>query len=137
MPTFADDGGWYQWIPPSYELLGLTASLTFSTLICAVVAGLMPRLVGDEPNPVVGIRTKATLSSPEAWQLAHQAALPFLRRTVRTILAGLCIQVVIGLGAGFDSLPSAMVAVVVCIAAFSILIFAGMKGNAAAKSMQR
>ncbi|WP_458681635.1 SdpI family protein [Prescottella equi] len=121
----------------SSELLGLTASLTFSTLICAVVAWLMPRMVGDEPNPVVGIRTKATMSSPEAWQLAHQAAQPFLHRTVRTIVAGLCIQVVIGFVAGFDSVLSAVAAVVVCIAAFSVLIFAGLKGNAAAKSMPR
>lgn len=36
---------------------GLTAS-TFSTLICAVVAGLMPRLVGDEPNPVEGDKNR-------------------------------------------------------------------------------
>ncbi|KDQ02800.1 hypothetical protein EN35_08295 [Rhodococcus qingshengii] len=49
----------------SPDLLGLTVSLTSSTLILAFVAGLMPRLVGDEPNPVVGIRTKATISSPE------------------------------------------------------------------------
>ena len=33
--------------------------MTSTTLIYAVVAGLVSQLVGDEPNPVVGIRTKA------------------------------------------------------------------------------
>ena len=77
----------------SPDLLGLTVSLTSSTLILAFVAGLMPRLVGDEPNPVVGIRTKATISSPEAWQLAHRIAWPLLRRTAWTAVVGLYMQV--------------------------------------------
>ena len=31
------------------------------------------------PNPGMGIRTTATRSSPEAWQAAHQAAMPFMQ----------------------------------------------------------
>ncbi|WP_442240557.1 SdpI family protein [Rhodococcus sp. TAF43] len=119
------------------ELLGLTISMTSSTLIAAGFAGLMPHLIGDEPNPVMGIRTKATMASHEAWQLAHQVAQPILRRTVWTAVAGLCIQVVIGFVTGFGSLPSAVAATVVCAAAFIVLIAAALKGNAAAKTLSR
>lgn len=117
-------------------MLGLTISLTPSTLLIAFVAGLMPRLVGDEPNSVVGIRTKATMSSPEAWQLAHQVARPFLRRTVWTAVAGLCMQVVIGVVAGFGSVASAVTATAVFLAVCIVLIYAGLKGNTAAKSLR-
>ncbi len=121
----------------SPDLLGLTVSLTSSTLILAFVAGLMPRLVGDEPNPVVGIRTKATIASPEAWQLAHQSAQPLLRRTMWTAVAGLCLQVAIGVVTGFGSVVSAVTSTVVFLAVLLVLLFAGVKGNAAAKSLQR
>ncbi|MDI9902634.1 SdpI family protein [Rhodococcus sp. IEGM 1409] len=121
----------------SPDLLGLTASLTSSTLIFAVVAGLMPRLVGDEPNPVVGIRTKATSSSPEAWQLAHQIAQPLLRRTVWTAVAGLCVQAAIGVVTGFGSVASAVASTVVCLAVLVAMLYAALKGNAAAKSLRR
>lgn len=121
----------------SADLLGLTVSLTSSTLILAFVAGLMPRLVGDEPNPVVGIRTKATIASPEAWQLAHPSAQPLLRRTMWTAVAGLCMQVAIGVVTGFGSVVSAVTSTVVFLAVLLLLLFAGVKGNAAAKSLQR
>ena len=121
----------------SPDLLGLTASLASSTLILAFVAGLMPRLVGDEPNPVVGIRTKSTTSSPEAWRLAHQSAQPLLRRTMWTAVAGLCMQVAIGVVTGFGSVVSAVTSTVVFLAVLLVLLFAGVKGNAAAKSLQR
>lgn len=121
----------------SSDLLGLTISLTSSTLIVGVVAALVPRLVGDEPNPVVGIRTKATMSSPEAWQLAHRVARPLVRRTVWTAVAGLCLQIVIGVAIGFGSVVSAVAAPVVFLAVIIVLIYAGLKGNAAAKSLRR
>ncbi|WP_127782326.1 SdpI family protein [Rhodococcus sp. X156] len=121
----------------SSDLLGLTTSLTASTLVVALVAGLMPRLVGEEPNPVVGIRTKATMSSPEAWQLGHQVARPLLRRTVWTAGAGLCVQVVLGVVTGFGSVVSAVAAPSVFLAVFTVLLCAALKGNAAAKSLQR
>lgn len=109
----------------SPDLLGLTASLASSTLILAFVAGLMPRLVGDEPNPVVGIRTKSTTSSPEAWRLAHQVARPLLRLTMWTAVAGMCVQVTIGVVTGFGSVVSAVASTVVFLAVLLVLLFAG------------
>ena len=113
----------------SPDLLGLTVSLTSSTLILAFVAGLMPRLVGDEPNPVVGIRTKATISSPEAWQLAHRIAWPLLRRTAWTAVVGLYMQVVIGVVTGFGSVVSAVASTVVFLAVLLVLLCAALKGK--------
>ncbi|MBM4569174.1 hypothetical protein GS489_01305 [Rhodococcus hoagii] len=119
------------------DLLGLTMSMTSTTFIVTGVAAAMPHMVGDEPNPVVGIRTRATQSSPEAWQLAHQVAQPLLRRAVWTAAAGLCIQIVIGVVAGFGSVESAVAAVAVCAASFVVVLYAGFKGDAAAKTVQR
>ncbi|MDH6284695.1 SdpI family protein [Prescottella agglutinans] len=119
------------------DLLELTITMMSTTLTAAGVAGLMPHLIGDEPNPVVGIRTKATLSSDEAWQLAHRVAQPILRRIVWTAVAGLCIQIIIGVVTGFGSVVSSVAAVVACATAFIVLIYAGFKGNAAAKALER
>ncbi|CAM3120562.1 SdpI family protein [Prescottella defluvii] len=104
------------------ELWGLTMTLTSTTLLLAAVAALIPGIVGDEPNPVVGIRTKATTSSPEAWQVAHRVARPFLRRTVGAAAVGLCIQISVGVLAGFGSVESTVAAAVVCVAAFVALM---------------
>lgn len=119
------------------DFLSLTVSVTSSTLLCAGIAALMPRIVGDEPNPVVGIRTRSTQSSAEAWQLAHRVAQPILRGTVWTAAAGLCVQLVIGVLMGFGSGVSSVTAVIVAVSAFSVLIYAGVKGNAAAKALNR
>lgn len=117
------------------DLLGLTVSMAATTLLVAAVAGLLPRIVGDEPNPVVGIRTKATMSSPAAWQVAHNAARPYLVRTVWSAVVGLVVQASIGVAAGFGSVASAAVAVAVFVAVFVVLIYAALKGNAAAKDI--
>ncbi|NKR39705.1 hypothetical protein GS490_06525 [Rhodococcus hoagii] len=117
------------------DLLGLTASMTATTLILTGVASLMPRLVGDEPNPVVGIRTRATQSSPEAWQLAHRVAQPILRRTVWIAVAGLGIQLVLGVVTGFGSAASAATAMAVAVVVFIVVLYAGYRGNAAAKAL--
>jgi uncharacterized membrane protein len=110
--------------------------MTASTLVVAFAAGLMPRLVGDQPNPLMGIRTKATLSSPEAWRLAHQVARPLLRRTVCTAVAGLCAQLAIGIITGFGSVVSAVAASVVFVAVLVVLLYSAVKGNNAAKSLR-
>lgn len=117
----------------SSDLLGLTISLMSSTLVIALAAALMPRIVGDKPNSVVGIRTKATMSSPAAWKLSHRVARPLLRRTVWTAVAGLSIQVIIGIVAGFGSVATAVAAPAALLAVLIALIYAAIKGNAAAK----
>ncbi|OAH43236.1 hypothetical protein AYJ66_17035 [Dietzia cinnamea] len=119
------------------DSLILTVSVTSSTLLGGGIAAIMPRIVGDEPNAVVGIRTRATQSSDKAWQLAHQVSQPILRGTVWTAVVGLCIQLVTGVVTGFVSVASSFIAVAVALSTFSVLIYAGFKGDAAARSLNR
>ncbi|WP_010542153.1 SdpI family protein [Dietzia alimentaria] len=119
------------------ESLILTVSVTSSTLLGGGIAAIMPRMVGDEPNAIVGIRTRATQSSDKAWQLAHQVSQPILRGTVCTAAVGLFIQLVTGVVTGFASVASSFAAVAVAVLTFSVLIYAGFKGDAAARSLNR
>lgn len=114
-------------------LLSLTVTMTVSTVVAAAVAWVMPIVAGEQANPVVGIRTKATLSSDKAWRLAHRVARPALRWTVWAAAIGLVMQLALGLVLRFDSIFSAALAVTVCVVAYSVLIYAGMIGNSAAK----
>lgn len=43
------------------------------------------------PNGLLGIRTRATMSSPESWTAGHTAALPW---TARSVCAGLAVSLV-------------------------------------------
>ena len=67
-----------------------------AVLVVALVMGgaaLLVRAVGRAaargrlgPNQVGGMRTPATMASPEAWRAAHQAALPWSERTAMACL---------------------------------------------------
>lgn len=48
-----------------------------------------------EPNPISGMRTRATMASPEAWQAGHVAALAVLRKVVPVTLVLLVVGVVL------------------------------------------
>lgn len=57
--------------------------------------------------------------------------------TVWTAAVGLCIQLVTGVVTGFVSVASSFIAVAVALSTFSVLIYAGFKGDAAARSLNR
>ena len=57
------------------------------------------------PNAGFGIRTKATRSSPEAWQAAHRAAKPFAQFGAVVMIACGCVVF------GLSTVPEALVAV--------------------------
>lgn len=118
------------------DLLDLTFTLTMTTILLGGTAGLLPRLVGEEPNLLVGIRTKATTSSPEAWRLAHRVARPLLRRTMWTAVVGLLVQVAAGAVAGFGSMVSVVAAALTCVATFVVLIAAAVRGHTAARDLR-
>lgn len=120
----------------SQELLGLTGSISFGTVLLAAAAILMQRIVGDTPNELVGIRTRATKSSPEAWQLAHRIAAPVLRNTLRMALAGFAIQLVLGLSLGFSSIASALFSIILFVVVTGMLVFAALLGDRAARRLQ-
>ena len=58
-------------------------------LATACRTGTLPR------NGVVGVRTKATMSSDEAWDAGHRAAAPALRRTAWFGLVLIAITVIV------------------------------------------
>ncbi len=120
----------------SQELLGLTVSMSFGTASLAAAAILIQRVVGDTPNELVGIRTRATKSSPEAWQLAHRIAAPVLRSTFRIALIGLAIQLVVGLWLGFGAIASALFSIVLFVVVTGMLIRAALLGDRAANRLQ-
>ncbi|MCJ0905594.1 SdpI family protein [Rhodococcus sp. ARC_M6] len=120
----------------SQDLLGLTVSLSGGTALLVVAVVLVQRIVGDTPNELVGIRTRATMSSPAAWQLAHRTAAPALRRTSRMALAGLAIQLVIGLWWGFGAPASALFSIIVFVVVTGMLVHASLLGDRAAKNFQ-
>lgn len=120
----------------SQELLGLTISLSGGTALLAFAVILVQRLVGDIPSAVVGIRTRATMSSPAAWQLAHRTAAPTFRRTMRMAFAGLAIQLVFGLWLGFGALASAVFSIILFVVVTAMLVHAALLGDRAAKRFQ-
>ncbi|NMM88941.1 hypothetical protein B2J88_32115 [Rhodococcus sp. SRB_17] len=124
------------WGMDSQEMFALTVSLSCGTALLAVAVVLVQRIVGDTPNELVGIRTRATMSSPAAWQLAHRTAEHALRRTQRIALAGLVLQFCIGLWLGFGALASAVFSIIVFVAATAMLVHAALLGDRAAKRFQ-
>ncbi|OYD70516.1 SdpI family protein [Rhodococcus sp. OK302] len=120
----------------SQELLGLTISLSGGTALLAVAVVLVQRIVGDTPNELVGIRTRATMSSPAAWQLAHRIAAPAFRRTMRMALAGLAIQLLMGLWWGFGTRASVLFSIILFVVVTGMLVHASLLGDRAAKRFQ-
>jgi uncharacterized membrane protein len=119
----------------SRDLIGLVLGLSIGTVMLVAVTSLIVRFPGDEPNSVMGIRTKATMSSPEAWQRSHQAARPGLRRATWVALAGIAVQVV-GITVGVGTAASAAVAVVVFAAVTALILAAALTGNKVAREIQ-
>ncbi|TSD49072.1 SdpI family protein [Rhodococcus sp. KBS0724] len=120
----------------SRDLIGLVLGLSIGTVMLVAVTSLIVRFPGDEPNSVMGIRTKATMSSPEAWQRSHQAARPGLRRATWVALAGIAVQVVVGSTVGVGTAASAAVAVVVFAAVTALILAAALTGNKVAREIQ-
>ncbi|NMM90895.1 hypothetical protein B2J88_42380 [Rhodococcus sp. SRB_17] len=119
----------------STDLVGLVAGLSGGSVLLIALALAMPRVVGDEPNSLIGIRTAATTSTPEAWQVAHRAAVPYLRRTARVGGLGLCAQVVTALVWGPVSVGSAIAAAAVFAGVTIMLIDAARRGDRAARQL--
>lgn len=60
-----------------------------------------------DSNPVAGIRTAATMTSPEAWTAGHRAALPWARRLgIFGVLAGLLLLATTFLPGGKGAEPT-------------------------------
>lgn len=120
----------------SPDLVGAVLGLSIGTITLVAVASLIAKFPGDEPNSVMGIRTKATMSSPEAWQQAHQAARPGLRRATWIALAGFAVQLGIAITIGVGTAASATAAAVVFAAVTVAILAATLTGNRVAREIQ-
>lgn len=80
-----------QWglIVGAVVLLGAALAVRY---VCRAAAGGTLR-----PNHIAGMRTTATLSSPEAWQAGHRAALGWTDRTAIACVVVLVLAVVLGI----------------------------------------
>ncbi|MFC3232086.1 SdpI family protein [Streptomyces nitrosporeus] len=91
-------------------------------------------------NSVVGIRTRATMSSDGAWQAGHASAVPVLKATFLTAYATGATSLVLGLALSSGDagnpvafiVPAAGYAVVL-----ALLIAASLKADAAARAVDR
>lgn len=88
-------------------MLAITLLLSLGSLICCALCEVIRRSViagALSRNGAMGIRTKATKSSDEAWERGHRAALPWLLATVATAglpaVAAVALAIVSGIADG-------------------------------------
>lgn len=111
-----------------------TLSLMFGLAILALTASILAPRSADgrlKRNTMVGLRTRHTLSSDEAWLAAHHHAAPMLRVTAWTGWILLVIAAVFSL---LKIFPAAfVVATAGFIACLALLLVAGFRANNVAK----
>ncbi len=86
------------------------------------------------PNSTVGLRTRATRKSPQAWQVAHESALPVLRWTAcMTTAVGVLSLIILFAsdGAEWAEVLSAGSGVILVIG----VVIAGIRGHRAATAL--
>lgn len=107
-------------------LSGLTAALAS---MCG--KGALPR------NGAVGIRTRATKSSDEAWDAGHRAAVPLMRRSAwfGLVMAVVTVVLVVVLGPGEDPGWEVVVPIAGFIGVAVGLCLAGVVADRAAKAV--
>ncbi|GAA2911236.1 hypothetical protein GCM10020221_03740 [Streptomyces thioluteus] len=91
-------------------------------------------------NSVIGIRTKATMSSDSAWEAGHAAASPMLTVTYLTAYAVGAITLAIGLALMLSDAENPAVIIVPLIgigAVLALLTAAAIKANSAARAADR
>ncbi|MGC0362839.1 putative membrane protein [Rhodococcus sp. 27YEA15] len=115
------------------ELTALSLCLSAGTVMLVAVGFFMPRFIGDQPSAVIGIRTAATMATPQAWQVAHRVAAPYLRRTGYVGTFGLALHLVVALVVGFGSISSVVTAVVAFTVVTAMLVDASLRGDRAAR----
>lgn len=121
--------------------LALTGGALLLTLTAALIA-LMAGGDGLPPNRAVGIRTRATRSSPQAWAAAHRAARPLLwRGAALGALLVLVAAVALVLHARGDGEgPAAAVALTAAVSGFvgvtAAVLWGGVRGQRAARRVQ-
>lgn len=116
---------------------GIVAAL--GMVVIAAVCGLlarMTRLHQLEPNGVIGLRTKATRSSPAAWQRGHDAARPWVLAAAGAAIGAGVIFVLVGALSGASTADEAVPTwsiLVGYVAVSAVVVAAGVVADRAAK----
>ncbi|WP_270928697.1 SdpI family protein [Saccharopolyspora indica] len=122
------------------EAAGSSLVFALSLLFVSGVVQSIQRSVASgqlHRNGMLGIRTKVTMSSEEAWLAGHLAALPWTRAGARVGYAGAAVTAVIATGqlvAGTGT-PFLLLVPGVALAALVVLLLIGTgKANAAGRA---
>ncbi|OFT24013.1 SdpI family protein [Arthrobacter sp. HMSC08H08] len=113
----------------------------FDALLVSLMAMWVVKSIGKgslERNPMIGIRTRATLASDEAWAEAHKASLPHMNAVVRIGNAGALLSLVsllIRPGGSSLTFLHCVVAIAACALQVIILVWGAVVGHRRAKEV--
>lgn len=114
-------------LPVSLAIILLVMSLT------VVVTALATRGEDQEPNSLIGIKTRATKSSKEAWVAAHRIAYPYmLAGAAHSFIASVIIFTLLAV----DAVPPTalnIISVALALGAATILTTGGVKADREAR----
>ncbi|MGW9403050.1 SdpI family protein [Arthrobacter sp. NPDC055585] len=110
---------------------------SFGLFLLAAVLGTVARFIGAgqlSRNQAIGIRTRATMTSDEAWTRGHEAALPWMRTAaLGALAAGLACA---GVGIAVTGEPDNVLTGVLTLGGYALvtglIITAGVAANRAA-----
>ena len=110
---------------------------SFGLFLLAAVLGAVARFIGAGQlgrNQTIGIRTRATMASDEAWTRGHEAALPWMRAAATGgLAAGLACA---GVGMAVEGEPGDALTGTLTLAGYGLvtglIISAGLAANRAA-----
>lgn len=115
------------------EITGAIALTLFVLSLTVYVTALVTKGPDQEPNSLIGIKTRATKSSNEAWVAGHRAAYPYMMTGATHCLASAALLVgLLALG----SVPAtAMLTLSVALALGGVVILtmSGIKADREAK----
>ncbi|CAM5251071.1 hypothetical protein GCM10010329_07730 [Streptomyces spiroverticillatus] len=109
-------------------------------LVLGAAVQYVKRLVGEDGfgrNAAIGIRTRATMASDEAWRRGHAAAVPLLRATYLTAYGAGAVSLATGVVLlAADTRSAAALVVPLCglVAVLGLLIAASARANGAARA---
>lgn len=117
----------------SAHQLSMTLAMALFVLALTVYMTAHATKGEQDPNSLIGIRTRATKSSKEAWVAGHRVAYPYLLAGATHCLGS---SVLIAAFLGFDFVPATALlifSIVLALGAAVILTASGIKADREAK----